>query len=229
VAEERTYVFKNFARSTLGAALTASATTLQVDANHGDRFPSPTDPDEVFSIVLTSGDQYEIVYCTARAGDYLTIERAKEGTTALAFAAGALVLHQVTAGFWEKVATRVVAPESESFEITTANGGNVYGFEQGIFGSSVPSPATFYNGARLVTREGIGETGSGGFEFWIVDELLPEHYTEVEIETDGGQVILQLADVDDGYIDPAESYYYWTTAVWNVGDIFSNPKTVTFR
>jgi hypothetical protein len=197
VAEERTYVFKNFARSTLGAALTASATTLQVDANHGDRFPSPTDPDEVFSIVLTSGDQYEIVYCTARAG--------------------------------EKVATRVVAPESESFEITTANGGNVYGFEQGIFGSSVPSPATFYNGARLVTMEGIGETGSGGFEFWIVDELLPEHYTEVEIETDGGQVILQLADVDDGYIDPAESYYYWTTAVWNVGDIFSNPKTVTFR
>jgi len=105
--EERKFVWANFARSTLAEGVSADATELRIRALDASLFPSP-DHDEVFSVVLWSEDleSFEVVYCTGRAGDLLTVERGKEGTTPRAFAAGALVVHQVTAGFFAAVQDR---------------------------------------------------------------------------------------------------------------------------
>lgn len=105
--EERKFVWANFARSTLAEGVSADATELRIRALDASLFPSP-DYDEVFSVVLWSEDleSFEVVYCTGRAGDLLTVERGKEGTTPRAFAAGALVVHQVTAGFFAAVQDR---------------------------------------------------------------------------------------------------------------------------
>src|SRR5690606_29079536 len=102
--EERKFVWANFARSTLAEGVSADATELRIRALDASLFPSP-DYDEVFSVVLWSEDleSFEVVYCTGRVGDLLTVERGKEGTTPRAFAAGALVVHQATAGFFEQV------------------------------------------------------------------------------------------------------------------------------
>jgi hypothetical protein len=99
------YRAKNNAFSTLASSLTNVATTLIVQTGHGDRFPVITAPDETYLTLEDAGGNREIVKVTARvaAADSLTVERAQEGTTALAWAAGAVVELRMTAGLLEEV------------------------------------------------------------------------------------------------------------------------------
>lgn len=94
------YIWKNRAFGTLAAAITNSQTTITLSSGQGALFPSPVSP-QVFTLVLqsaTNSTLYEITYCTGRSGDTLTLERAQEGTTGLAFNAGDLAQNLVTAG-----------------------------------------------------------------------------------------------------------------------------------
>lgn len=79
----------NFAEST-ASGYNASATSITVGAGEGARFPQPS-TDGAFNLVWFNSTDYtspaqdpnrEIVRCTARSGDTLTIVRAQEGTTA---------------------------------------------------------------------------------------------------------------------------------------------------
>lgn len=85
--------------SNLAADLSASALTLEVKAGDGNNFPSP---DATGSILLTlfstSTSKFEIVECTARSGDNLTITRAAGDTTALDFKSGDPVILRLTTG-----------------------------------------------------------------------------------------------------------------------------------
>jgi hypothetical protein len=95
-----TYLFANNANSALAAPISSSDTTLSVTAGTGARFPSPA-VDQVFTITLNdqaTGDVYEIMLCTGVTGDVLTVERAQEGTSAVAWAAGDFVANFLTAG-----------------------------------------------------------------------------------------------------------------------------------
>lgn len=77
-------IFGNFAISDLAAPLSPSDTSMTVALGTGSLFPSPSGSD-YFVIVLTdvaTKANHEVVWCTARSGDNLTIVRAKEGTTA---------------------------------------------------------------------------------------------------------------------------------------------------
>jgi hypothetical protein len=92
-------LFSNNAGTGLVYPITTSATTLYVNGGSGSLFPSPT-AGQYFPITLLS-QQYgylEIVYCTARSGDVLTVVRAQEGTTAHSFATGDAVQQRITAG-----------------------------------------------------------------------------------------------------------------------------------
>ena len=92
-------LFSNNAGTGLVYPITTSATTLYVNGGSGSLFPSPTGG-QYFPITLLS-QQYgylEIVYCTARSGDVLTVVRAQEGTTAHSFATGDAVQQRITAG-----------------------------------------------------------------------------------------------------------------------------------
>lgn len=115
--ELRDYLFANFARSTLAEGISASSTTLRVQSGDGALFPSPDAGafiTDIFTVLLFSLDstEFEICYCTTRSDDTLTVERGKEGTTALSFAAGAYVVHSVTKGFLDQLATSAPAPSA---------------------------------------------------------------------------------------------------------------------
>lgn len=92
-------LFTNNASTTLASSITNVATTLTVASGTGSLFPSPTSPD-YFLVTLqgVSGTPIEIVKCTSRSTDTLTIVRAQEGTTASAFTGGDKVELRVTAG-----------------------------------------------------------------------------------------------------------------------------------
>ncbi len=89
-------LFANNFSTTLAASITDSATSLTV----ADAAGAPTLSDgDYFPLTLqdTSGD-IEIVYCTATDGTTFTVTRGEEGTTAIAFAKGAICELRNTAG-----------------------------------------------------------------------------------------------------------------------------------
>lgn len=94
-----TYQAKNNAYSTLAGSLTNVATTLTVQAGHGDRFPVIAAPDYTVITLEDSSGNREVLKVTARTGaaDTMTIARAQEGTTARAWAAGDSVELRMTA------------------------------------------------------------------------------------------------------------------------------------
>lgn len=91
-------LFANNSTSLLASGILSTDTTLTVTATQGSLFPAPG-AGQISKITLedTSGN-IEVVHCTGRTGDTLTIVRAQEGTTALAFASGSRVEIRCTAG-----------------------------------------------------------------------------------------------------------------------------------
>jgi len=77
-------LWTNNGEGTVGATFGSGVTTLTLTSGHGARFPNPTAPD-YFLLTLEKGslptDQREIVKCTARSTDTLTVVRAQEGTS----------------------------------------------------------------------------------------------------------------------------------------------------
>jgi len=90
-------LFKNNATALLAASISTSGTTLVLAAGTGINFPVLTGSDFFYGTIYDSAGNYEIVKVTARAADSLTVVRAQEGTTALAFSSGDAFAQRVTA------------------------------------------------------------------------------------------------------------------------------------
>lgn len=92
------YTFSNNASTTLASSCLSTDTTLTLAAATGSKFPALS-AGQIFAATLedTSGN-IEVVYCTGRTGDVLTVTRGQEGTTAAGFASGSRVELRVTAG-----------------------------------------------------------------------------------------------------------------------------------
>ncbi len=92
-------IWTNNAATTLASAVTTnSQTSLTLASGKGALFPSTAYPD-YFMLTLDDGTNIEIVQCTARTADTLTVVRAQEGTTAqTSFAIGTKAELRVTAG-----------------------------------------------------------------------------------------------------------------------------------
>jgi len=98
----------NNATSRLASSLTAAATTLSVTTGEGAKFPSPTGGDWFPLTLIKSSGALEIVKCTARSGDVLTITRAQEATLAQAFSAGDRVEVRYTKGAHDAVIAMIM-------------------------------------------------------------------------------------------------------------------------
>lgn len=94
------YIATNNAYSTLAGGVLIGATSLSVQAGHGDRFPEITGSDWTFVTLQDASNNIEIVKVTARAAlsDTMTVVRAQEGTSARAWNAGDVVECRPTAG-----------------------------------------------------------------------------------------------------------------------------------
>lgn len=103
-----TELFSNNAISTLGSAVGLTDTTITLATGTGTLFPVIT-TGQFFSVTLfaagsTTESPNEIVYCTARTGDTLTVVRAQENTAAHAWNVGDTVGNFPTAAFFNGVA-----------------------------------------------------------------------------------------------------------------------------
>lgn len=86
------------ASSTLAADLSDSATSLTVAATQGAFFPTPIGGNVLLTLSNASGSKVEVVSCTARTGDTLTIDRGVQGTAKQAFSTGDRVALRLTSG-----------------------------------------------------------------------------------------------------------------------------------
>jgi hypothetical protein len=91
------FLFSNNASTTLASSITNSITSLTVAATTGSEFPSPSAGQVAAITVEDVSGNIEVMYCTGRSGDTLTVTRGAEGTTALAFSSGARVEQRITA------------------------------------------------------------------------------------------------------------------------------------
>ena len=118
-------LFCNNGDTTLASAITSSATSLTVAAGMGALFPSPNNSlGEYFKLSLTdvvSGTLNEIVHVTARSGDVMTVVRAQEGTTALAWVSGDFVSNR-----WTRDSAYALLQPSQ-----LQNGANLYAVDIG--------------------------------------------------------------------------------------------------
>lgn len=82
-------VFTNNASTVLASNITAIQTTLPLNSGTGSLFPSPTGGDYFMVTVVSATNPalYEVMQCTSRSVDTLTVVRAQEGTSAQAFSA----------------------------------------------------------------------------------------------------------------------------------------------
>lgn len=81
-------VLRNNAVSRLASSLTAGATAFAVSSGEGAKFPTLAPGDWHPVTVIKADGSFEIMRCTARSGDVLTVTRAQEGTVGIAFSAG---------------------------------------------------------------------------------------------------------------------------------------------
>ena len=94
-------LFNNNASSRLKIDIPAASPTITVDDGTGVKFPQPVGDGSNWFIVTVEDrrtGQVEIMECTQRVGDILTVTRAQEGTVAQDFTMGASVSNRLTAG-----------------------------------------------------------------------------------------------------------------------------------
>lgn len=144
-----TQIFANNAQSTVASMVGPGDTTIQVASGEGALFPSPGGGD-YFRVTLTQAgaeSSWEILTCTARSGDVLTVTRAQEGTSAATWAVGSKVELRLTAGvLWPLDSS--VSGNLPVANLTTVNA------DVGSFGSSTAVPNFTVNEKGLVTAAG---------------------------------------------------------------------------
>lgn len=95
-------LFTNNADSSLNGAIDAAALSITIKTGDGAKFPAPTGGDfflvTLYQKVGAAEVSHEIVKCTDRAGDVLTVARAQEGTSAQAFSSADPIEMRLTAG-----------------------------------------------------------------------------------------------------------------------------------
>ena len=92
-----TALFKNNAFSTLASGINDAVTSMALNPGDGAKFPSPTGTEYFYATLIDTSNNLEIVKCTTRSTDALTIVREQEGTTARAYSAGDRVEMRLTA------------------------------------------------------------------------------------------------------------------------------------
>jgi hypothetical protein len=87
----------NNAFATLAAGINSSATSITLTSGQGARFPTLSAGDYFYATLIDTSNNLEIVKCTARSTDVLTVVRAQETTTARAYSTGDRIEIRLTA------------------------------------------------------------------------------------------------------------------------------------
>ena len=111
----------NNAFGTLAASINSSATSITLTTGQGARFPSLSAGDYFYATLIDTSNNLEIVKCTARSTDVLTVTRAQESTTARAYSTGDRIEIRLTAQTFID-AVNEIGPTQVSDENNTSTG-----------------------------------------------------------------------------------------------------------
>jgi hypothetical protein len=128
--------FTNNATTTLAAGITNVATSLTVATGAGALFPAAGGANYFWCTLANLAGAVEIVKCTTRAGDVLTVTRAQDGTAAVAWNTG------------DKVELRLVAAVLN--DIPKLDESNLFTAPQALPVGAVGTPS-LYLGANTTT------------------------------------------------------------------------------
>ena len=110
----------NNAFGTLAASITNSDTSITLTTGQGARFPSLGAGDYFYATLIDTSNNLEIVKCTARSTDVLTVVRAQESTTARAYSSGDRIEIRITAATFTDAT--VITPAAVSDQANTSTG-----------------------------------------------------------------------------------------------------------
>ena len=153
-----TQLFSNNAYSSLAANASNVTTTLTLATGTGARFPLPTGGDYFLLTLVgldtnTNESSWEIVKVTARATDTLTVVRAQEGTSAVAWNSGTRVESRATAGTFSGL-----TPSANPLFTGAINGD----FSNATASSRVAFQTTSANSATILATKPSG-TGTASY------------------------------------------------------------------
>jgi hypothetical protein len=111
----------NNANATLAASINSSATSITVTTGQGARFPTLSAGDYFYATLIDTSNNLEIVKCTARSTDVLTVVRAQESTTARAYNTGDRIEIRLTAQTFIDAALATL-PATVSDQLNTSTG-----------------------------------------------------------------------------------------------------------
>ena len=185
-------LFANNAYGSLGSSLSNVATSLTLATGNGARFPSPSGGDYFLATLVGldgngAENAWEIVKVTARSTDTLTIVRAQESTSAVAWASGTRIEVRGTAGTFGNLAplatptfsgaikgdfSNATASSRVSFQTSTTNGSTIASakpdgtgaasYFQAFNASAVDNAGYVYVGITSTTAQiNSSKTGSG--------------------------------------------------------------------
>lgn len=114
--------FANSAYATLASSITSSATSITLTTGQGARFPSLSGGDYFYATLIDTSNNLEIVKCTARSTDVLTVVRGQESTTARAYSAGDRIELRITAqGLTDAAPVQSVAGRTGAVTLAAAD------------------------------------------------------------------------------------------------------------
>jgi hypothetical protein len=170
----------NNANATLAAGINSSATSITVTSGQGARFPTLTAGDYFYATLVDTSNNLEIVKCTARSTDVLTVVRAQESTTARAYSTGDRIEIRITAATFvdattiNVTASKVLGRDTsgsgvvQELPIAVTSGGDV--------GIGTTTPQCKFEVAGLVRATSLTNPSSG---------------SGVEVGYDGTQGVIQ--------------------------------------
>lgn len=158
-------VWTNICSSNLVFSIGPSSVSITVTSGNGVLFPLPAGGDFFPVTLISSADHtiVEICYCTARTGDVLTITRHQEGTTALAWSAGDIVAHQVTAGTlglaWSQAVGGVLTGTLPNPGMAVGAAATNLGAAGGALSGTYPNPGVGLIPGRLINVQVFAASG----------------------------------------------------------------------
>jgi len=111
----------NNAFATLASGINSSATSITVTSGQGARFPTLSAGEYFYATLVDTSNNLEIIKCTSRSTDVLTVVRAQESTTARAYSTGDRLEIRLTAQTFID-ATSLPSQTGNSGKYLTTNG-----------------------------------------------------------------------------------------------------------
>lgn len=204
-----TFLFCNNGNTNFAAPISNVAVTLNVTSGSGTLFPNPS-AGQQFALTANdaaTGALFEIMYCTSRSGDTLTVVRAQEGTTALSWLAGDILYNGPTAGQmsgFQQTASlnpaRIVTA-SGAFTMSTLDAGGGVGLNRT---------------SALATSSTALPTGASSGQLYAIEDLAKNFNAyPVTVAAPGGQTIAGAASVTLNVNGQCGYFRYYGSNIWS--------------